>query len=166
MLSSSLRAGLSLTQAFEQLEAEMPPPLSQEFGLMMKAHRLGRTLEEALQGLNARIPCEEMNLITVAVLVARETGGDISNILDQLIDTIRERSKLSEKVKTLTTQGRLQAYIMSILPLAFFMFVRTFNRDHFSVMLEEPLGQMLLLLAVVLWAVGMILLFRLSKVEI
>jgi tight adherence protein B len=69
ILSSSLRAGLSLTQAFEQLESEMPPPASQEFGLMMKAHKLGRTLEQSLQGLYDRTPCDELELIKTAVLV-------------------------------------------------------------------------------------------------
>ena len=166
ILSSSLRAGLSMTQAFEQLESEMGPPASQEFGLMMKAHRLGLTLEESLQRLNERMPCDELNLITTAVLVARETGGDITGIISQLITTIRERKKLNDKVKSLTLQGRIQAYVMSMLPIFFAMFVQTFNRDYFRVLMEDETGNLLLMAAVALWVVGMLLLIRMSKVEI
>ena len=166
VLSSSLRAGLSLTQAFEVLESEMPPPASQEFGLMIKEHRLGRTLEEALQSLNDRMPSEELHLITTAVVVARETGGDITSIITQLIGTIREKRKLSDKVKTLTIQGRLQAYIMSGLPIVFAIFVRSFTPNYFDPMLQDHSGQMLLVLAGALWLVGMVLLFRMCKVDI
>lgn len=166
ILSSSLRAGLSMTQAFEQLEAEMSPPASQEFGLMMKAHRLGLTLEESLQRLNGRMPCDELNLITTAVLVSRETGGDITHIISQLIATIRERKKLKDKVTTLTLQGRLQAYLMSALPLLFATFIRSFNPRYFDPLLEDPTGKMLMVASVVLWMVGMVLLFRMSKVDV
>lgn len=166
ILSSGLRAGLSLTQALEQVESEMGPPVSQEFGLMIKAYRLGLTFEEALQRLNARIPCEELQLFTTAMLVARETGGDVTHIISQLIATIRERKKLRDKVHTLTLQGRLQAYIMSALPLLFAAFVRTFNPRYFELLLEDRYGQMALVGAVGLWLVGMTLLMRFSRVEV
>lgn len=166
ILSSSLRAGLSLTQAIEVLEAEMPPPASQEFGLVVKAVRLGRTFDEALQSLNQRMPSDAMNLMTTAILVARETGGDVTNVINQLILTIRERKKLTDKVQTLTLQGRLQAYIMSILPVGFAMFVRGFNPRYFDILLQDAVGVMLLATAVGLWLVGMLLLIKLSRVEV
>lgn len=166
ILSSSLRAGLSLTQAFEVLESEMPPPASQEFGLMIRAHRVGRTFEEALQGLTQRMACEEMNLITTAILVSRSTGGDVTKIITQLVGTIREKRKLHDKVKTLTLQGRLQAYIMSTLPLIFAVFVRTFNPRYFDILLSDPTGKMLLGVAMGLWVLGMVLLMKLSRVNV
>ena len=166
MLASSLKAGLSLTQAFEVLEAEMSPPASQEFGLVVKAHRVGRTLEDAMQSLNDRMVCEELELITTALLVARETGGDVTNVINQLIGTIREKKKLNDKVKNLTTQGRMQAYIMSLLPIGFAFFVRTFNPHYFDIMLQEQTGQTLLGVAVGLWVIGMFLLIQMSKVDV
>ena len=166
VLSSSLRAGLSLTQAFEVLESEMPPPASQEFGLMMKAHKVGRTLEEAMERLNQRMACEEMTLITTAVLLARETGGDVTTILSQLVTTIREKRKLTEKVGTLTLQGRMQAWIMSLLPVGFAALVRTFNPTYFDPLLHDPTGKTLMITAVGLWLCGMTLLMHFSKVEI
>jgi len=166
ILSSSLRAGLSLTQAFEQLETEMAPPASQEFSLVMKAYRLGCTFEDALQGLNNRMPCDELNLITTAVMVARETGGNITGILGQLVTTIREKKKLKEKVQTLTVQGQLQAYIMSALPLLFASVIRLSNPTYFKTLLEEPVGHTALAVAVALWLVGIVLVIKVSKVEI
>lgn len=166
ILSSSLKAGLSLTQAFEVVESEMPAPASQEFGLVTKANRLGRTFEDSLQGLNQRMGSEELNLLTTALLVARETGGNVTTIIDRLIIAIRERKKLQEKVKTLTLQGRVQAYIMSVLPVAFVIFTRTVSTGYFETLLQDSVGSMLLTVAGVLWVVGMVLLIRMSRVEV
>ena len=166
VISSSLKAGLSLIQAMEVVESEMGPPISQEFGLMIKAHRLGRTFEESLRSLNERMNSEEVNLITTALLVGRETGGDVTTIIGQLITTIREKKKLTEKTKTLTLQGRLQAYIMSALPVGFVLVIKTFNSHFFDPMVGTGLGRSLIVLAVVLWVMGMAVLLRLCKVEI
>lgn len=165
ILSSSLRAGLSLTQAIEQVSQEMSPPASEEFGLVIKAHRLGRTLEHSLERLNDRMKSEDLRLVTTAILLARETGGDITQVITQLISTIRERKKLADKVNTLTVQGRAQAYIMSALPLAFAFFVRSFNPKYFDQMLQLEIGQLALTAAGVLWVVGIILLRIMSKVD-
>ena len=166
LLSSSLKAGLSLGQAFEVLETEMSPPASQEFGLVIRAHQVGSTLEEALESLNERMSCEELHLITTALLVARETGGDVTTIITQLVGTIREKKKLNDKVLTLTLQGRLQAYIMSGLPLAFAFFVRMFNPRYFDVFLHDRSGMVWLSAAVGLWIVGMFLLMWMGKVDV
>ena len=166
MLSSSLKAGLSLAQAFEVLEAEMNPPASQEFGLVVKAHKVGRTFEEALQHLNVRMACEELNLMITAILVARETGGDVTHIINQLVTTIREKKKLKDKVKTLTLQGRFQAYIMSALPIFFGMWVKASQPGYFDILLNDPAGRTALATACGLWVAGMILLIKLSKVKV
>lgn len=166
VLSSSLKAGLSLPQAFEVVESEMAPPASQEFGLMLKGHRLGRTFEESLRNLNERMSCEEVDLITTALLVARETGGDVTTIISQLITTIREKKKILDKVRTLTLQGKLQAYVMSFLPVGFAVFIKTMNPTYFDPLMHHSLGHMLIAVAVLLWVVGMLMLIKLSKVDI
>lgn len=165
ILSSSLRAGLSLPQAIEQLATEMSPPASDEFGLVVKAHRLGRSMEHALEGLNERMKLDDLKLITTAIVLARETGGDVTQVIAQLITTIRERKKLFDKVNTLTVQGRFQAYIMSLLPIFFALFVRSFNPGYFDQMMNEDVGRSLLVLAIGLWLVGVFLLRILSRVE-
>lgn len=166
ILSSSLKAGLSLPQSLEAVVTEMPPPTSQEFGLVIKANRMGLTLEEAMERMKERMACEELNLLTTTILVARETGGDVTHVIGQLVSTIREKKKLTDKVKTLTLQGRLQAYIMSAIPVMFAFFIRTFNPDYFKILIQDKLGNTLLGLAGILWLIGMVLLIKLSRVEV
>ncbi|HOX54290.1 MAG TPA: type II secretion system F family protein, partial [Candidatus Omnitrophota bacterium] len=113
ILSSSLKGGLSLIQAIEALCEEMPPPISQEFNLILKENKWGVSLEESLRKLRTRMPLETVNLLVSSVLVARETGGELTKVFSRLTDTIRDNIKLKEKISTLTLQGRLQGIVMS-----------------------------------------------------
>ena len=133
---------------------------------MVKAHRLGRTFEESLQSLGERMPSEEISLITTALFVGRDTGGDVTTIIAQLVTTIREKKKLLDKTNTLTLQGRMQAYIMSALPVGFAAVIRTFNPHFFDPLVGTSLGKSLIVLAVMLWLGGMIILIKMCKVEI
>ena len=166
ILSSSLKAGLSLLQAFDALVEEMPPPISQEFGLVVRQVRMGVTLETALTDLKKRMPLEELDLIITAVLVAQETGGDITQTFSKLVYTIRERDKLMGKVKALTVQARLQGWIMGMLPIAFAFFVYFTNKNYFDFMLQDKVGQFLIFYAVVSEILGIIFIRILSKVEV
>ena len=162
ILSSSLRAGLSLIQAMEVLCEEMPPPISQEFGLVLKENRWGVSLEESLNKLRERMPLEETNLIVSSVLVARETGGELTKVFARLTDTIRNNVKLKEKIATLTLQGKLQGLIMTFLPVGFTFFIYKQNPDHFNIMLEAELGRILIGVAIFLQLLGMFLIKKIS----
>ncbi|MCF7916262.1 MAG: type II secretion system F family protein [Candidatus Omnitrophica bacterium] len=166
ILANSLKAGLSMLQAMDVLVEEMSPPLRDEFSLVVREIRMGVSLEEAFQHLNQRMPSEEMDLITAAVLVAKETGGDLTKVFARLIDKIRERYKLKEMVETLTFQGKLQGYIMSLIPIAFVLFILNNNPDHFDIMLKDDAGRLMLGLAVVLQVVAFILIKIFSVVKV
>jgi len=166
ILISSLRGGLSFLQAIEVLVEEMPAPISEEFGLVLREHKMGVSLEEALDRLNKRMPSAELNLIVTATLVSRETGGDIADVFSKLAQSFRESAKVLEKVKTLTLQGKLQGVIMSLLPVVFATIVYTTNPGFLDIMFEHPIGRMLLWIAGGLQLVGSILIWRLSKVEV
>jgi len=165
LLSSSLKGGLSLLQAFEVVVEELPPPVSQEFGLVVRENRMGVTFEETLERLKKRMDIEELGLIVNSVLVARETGGDLTKVLSRLSVTIRDNRKLKENIKTLTLQGRMQGMIMSFLPILFVMWVVSVNKNHFDVMLKNDIGRMLLIVAVVLQVVGMFLIRKFSTIK-
>ena len=165
-LTSSLKGGLSLLQAIEVLVEEMPAPISQEFGLILRENMMGIPLEESFKRLNERMKIEELGLIINSILVARETGGDLTKVFSRLSNTIRDRHKLKESIKTLTLQGRLQGMIMSVLPFIFIFFVYTFNPQHFNIMLENELGKSLLILAVILQLMGMLLIRKFSLIRI
>ena len=163
LLSSCLRAGLSMLQSFTVVAEEMPPPISQEFGLLLKETRMGVNLEEAMMHLKQRMPSDDTNLLATAILVARETGGDITSVFSQLVETIRERKKIKERIKTLTFMARMQGIIMSLLPIAFSYVVYTIDKNHFKFFLTDPTGKMLLAGVVALQLFGASLFMRFSK---
>lgn len=166
VISSSLKGGLSLLQAIEVLVEEMPPPISQEFGLIIRENKMGLTLEDSLKRLNERLGIEELGLMINSILVARETGGDLTKVFSRLSVTIRDNRKLKENIRTLTLQGRLQGIIMSILPFIFVSWVLTFNHEHFDIMFNTDQGRMLLMIAVVLQVVGLILIRKFSIIKV
>jgi tight adherence protein B len=166
VISSSLKGGLSLLQALEVLVEEMPPPISQEFGLILRENKIGLTLEESLRRLNERLKLEELGLMINSVLVARETGGDLTKVFSRLAITIRDNRKLKDNIQTLTLQGRLQGVIMSALPFIFAWWVVSFNKEHFDIMLAHEKGRMLLIVAVVLQAIGMFLIRKFSIIRV
>lgn len=166
LLSGSLKAGLSLPQAFEALVEEMPPPISQEFSLVVRENRMGVPLEECLDKLKTRMCSEELDMIVTAILVAKDTGGDITTIFSNLVITIRERNKLLGRVRALCMQGRLQGRIMMALPIVFGYGVYKLDPSFFNVLLNDPQGRWLLAYAVVSEIIGIILIARMSKIEI
>ena len=166
MLSSCLKGGLSLLQGLEVLVEEMSAPMSQEMGLVVKENKMGIPLEESLISLNKRMNIEELGLVINALLVSRETGGELTKVFSRLTITIRDNRKLKESIKTLTLQGRLQGIIMSFMPIAFVAWVLSTNKHHFDIMLNSDLGRMLLIAAVVLQIVGMVLIKIFSTIKI
>ncbi|MGE5309373.1 MAG: type II secretion system F family protein [Deltaproteobacteria bacterium] len=166
ILSSSLKAGMSINQAFEVIVEEMPAPISEEFALLARENQMGVPIEECLMHLKKRMPLDDVGLVTSAIAVARETGGDLTEIISQLVFTIREKVKLERKVRALTVQGRLQGLIMSILPIAFAIFINSISPDSFSVMMNNQMGRALLIWSVVSELIGIILIKKLSRVEV
>jgi tight adherence protein B len=166
MISSSLKGGLSLLQAIEVLAEEMPAPISQEFGLILRENKMGLTLDDSLKRLNARMNIEELGLMITSILVARETGGDLTKVFSRLSNTIRDNRKLRENMRTLTMQGRLQGMVMSVLPFLFIWWVLTFNRHHFDIMLSTDKGRSLLIIAIVLQITGLVLIRKFSRIRI
>lgn len=166
LLSGSLKAGLSLLQAFEALVEEMPPPISQEFSLVLRENHMGVPLEDCLAKLKRRMECDDLNMIVTAVLVARETGGNLTTIFSNLVMSIRERDRLLGRVKALCVQGKLQGRIMMVLPIVFAYGVYKFDPTFFTVLINDPVGKMLLTYAVISELIGIFLIQHLSKIEI
>jgi tight adherence protein B len=167
VLSSSLKGGLSLTQSIEELVDEMPAPINQEFGLVLKENRIGIPLDESLEKLNRRMKNDDLNLMITAILVARETGGNLSEPFEMLVFTIRERAKLYSKLKNLTIQAKLQGILMSLLPVAFaYVVYKWIKPDYFDFMLRDRVGQTCLAVAAVLEIVGAYFLWKFSQVEV
>ena len=127
---------------------------------------MGIALEESFEALNKRMPSEELNLLTTAILVARETGGDITQLFDRLLSTIRVKMKINDSVKTLSLQGKIQCIVMSMLPIAFAILVVSFQPNYFDIMLSNPTGRILLVYAVCSEICGIYMIKMFSNVNV
>jgi tight adherence protein B len=166
LISSCLRAGLSFNQAIEVLCQEMPDPIAGEFAIVLKSIRIGVPLDDAFADLTKRMPVEELKFLISAILVARETGGDLPSVLIKLVDTLRDRYKLKENIKTYTIQGKVQGFIMGAIPVVFYFVVKAQNPHHFDIMLSSATGKFLLALCVLFQVLAIVFIIKVSKVEI
>ncbi len=162
IMSSSFRGGLSLIQAMEAVVEEMPDPIDQEFGTVLSENKMGVSLEEALNHLYERMPSPALQQTMTAILLARETGGNLPSIFSRIVNTIREQKKIQDNIATLTLQGKIQGFVMSLLPIAFGFVVYSTNPHFFQNMIHSQIGRMLLAYAAVSEVIGAFLIWRIS----
>ena len=117
MMAGSLRAGASLQIALDMVVKESPAPISQEFSLLLREQRLGLALEDSLRGMGERLRIEEVDLFVSAMTIAKEVGGNLSEILERLSSTLRAKAAMEGKIRALTSQGKLQGIIVGLLPV-------------------------------------------------
>jgi tight adherence protein B len=166
LMAASLRSGLALLPAILHLARNQPPPIGQELALVIRRHRLGATLDDALEDLQRRIGGTEAALFVTAVGVARMLGGSLSEVLARLSQTLRERQAIESKIAALTAQGRLQARIVGLLPLALLVVMTRMEPQAMHLMYTTPQGWAALLVLAVLELSGMLLLRRLVRIEV
>ena len=115
-MSNALRAGFSISQAFESVAESDMHPISDEFALLLQQMRVGMSFDDALSSLDKRIGSDDLTLVVTAIDIARKTGGNLTEIFDSISETIRARMRIERKVRTLTAQGKLQGIIVSLMP--------------------------------------------------
>ena len=166
MISQSLQAGLGLTQAMVFVAREMPDPLGTEFSVFIEEVNLGLPLGDALKKLEERMALPEVRLFNTALLVQREVGGSLAELLNKLADIIRDRFRIERLIKSLTGQNRMSAWTVCSVPpfLGVFMFVR--EPQMMNDMLSDPMGRAMLAAALVLEIVGIFVFRKLIKVHI
>jgi len=163
IMSSSFRGGLSLIQSMEAVAEEMPDPIRQEFSIVLGENKMGVTMDEAMTRLYKRMPSPAMQQVVSSILLARETGGNLPLIFTRIVQNIRERRKIEENLAVLTVQGKLQALVMSGLPIGFFFMVNSSNPGYFKSLLTSDLGRTLVMVCVGLWLVGTFLIIKISS---
>jgi tight adherence protein B len=137
---NALRSGYSVLQGMESIATELPPPVSKEFERVVQEVRLGLSLSQALGNMLRRMPSEDLDLIITAVNIQREVGGNLAEILDIISYTIRERVRIKGEIRTLTAQGRLTGWIISLLPVFLGIVLYSINPEYGSqlVVKESP----------------------------
>jgi tight adherence protein B len=166
MIGQSLQAGLGLTQAMVFVAKEMPEPLGTEFSVFIEEVNLGLPLGDALKKFEERMNLPEVRLFATALMVQREVGGSLAELLQKLADIIRDRFRIERMIKSLTAQNRMSAWTVCSIPplLAVFMFVR--EPEIMNNMMADPIGRGLLATAVVLELIGILVFRKIIKIHI
>lgn len=165
-LASALRAGVGISTALRHIVDHGEAPLTQEFGLVLREQRLGVSFDIALHNLHGRVPSESCALVVAALRVASLTGGNLAETLDGISSTLRERLKLHRKVQALTSQGRLQAWIVGALPLLLLAVLSHLEPDAMAMLWHTTIGWSVLAVLLGLEAIGMLLIRRIVTIDI
>ena len=166
IISNGLRAGFSFPQAMGTVSREMEPPIAEEFGRVVWENRMGKSFEEALHNLQERTDCDDLNLLITALLIHKQVGGNLAEILDNISHTIRERIRLQGEIRTLTTEGRVSAIIVLLLPFGVAGAVLVLNPDYILTLVREQMGFVMIGLALVLQILGIIFIRRIVDIEV
>ena len=145
LLSNSLRSGYSLLQSIETVSKDMPPPMSVEFVRVVREIGLGLTIEESLAHLLQRIQSEDLDMVITAINIQHEVGGNLSEILDTIAETIRERVRIKGQIRALTASQRMSGNVVSLLPIALGTFLFIFNPSYLSGMFTQTCGIIMLI---------------------
>jgi len=166
LLSSSVKAGQSLNAAIQNVSEEMPDPISDEFRILSDELTFGVDFNHAIHNLVTRVNSADVRFFASALMIQKETGGNLSEVLDGLQKTIRERFRILGQVKTLTAQGKLSGLIVGILPIALCALIYFANPDYMIDLFISTTGRWLLCIAVGLQAVGVFLIFRIVNIKV
>ena len=165
LLSNGLRAGFTLQQAIEMLVEETKPPISQEFALFLREVKVGVDLDQALLNIVKRTGDEDLSLAVTAVMITRQLGGNLAEIFDRIVTMTRDRKILEGKVNSLTSQGRLQAAIVALMPYTLAFVISKVNPELMSLLWTTMPGFLCIALIVILDTVGYFWVLKLSKIE-
>lgn len=166
MMSNAMRSGFSFMQAMDLIAKEMKPPVSLEFFKTLAEIRLGGDVEAALFNMGKRAQSADLDLVITAVLIQRQVGGNLAQILDTIAETINERIKMKREIKTLTAQGRLSGWVLAILPFAVAAFASIVNPGYLRPFLDEPIGRVFLAGALVCQLVGFLVIRRIVNIDV
>jgi tight adherence protein B len=166
LLGRAVRAGHAFTTGLEMVATEMPEPVAGEFKIAWDEQNFGLSLRDALMNLAQRVPIIDVRFFVTALLIHKETGGNLAEILDNLSSVIRDRFKLLGEVRIRTAQGRLTAGILIALPPSMILIMRWLNPDYVNLLFTDPLGPYLLGGAVLLQIVGSAMLWKIVSIRV
>jgi tight adherence protein B len=165
-LARILRAGHSLSTGLQMMGTELPDPLAAEFRRCYDQHSLGASLEDCLKEMASRVESTEFSFFITAVLIQRQTGGDLSNVLGNISGTVRGRIRLAGFVKSKTAEGRFTGYILVFFPLVMFFIAYSLNPSYAGKLLHTTTGQKLLATAITLQIIGLAAIRKLTTVKV
>lgn len=163
LLARAVRAGHAFTTGLELIAKEMPSPVCEEFQRAYEQQNLGLSLRDALENLMRRIPLTDVRIFVTALMIQRESGGNLAEILDNLSSVIRERFKLMRQIRVHTAQGRMSLYLLVSIPPLMGIMIYFFNRDYIMRLFTDPLGIKFLIVAIVLQVTGYFVIRKITQ---
>lgn len=164
-MARALRAGNSLMETFKFIAEEMDEPVSSEFNTASSHLNYGISLKTTLEDLLLRMPSTSLQAVVAAVLIQRETGGNLSEILDKLADVLRAKFRFKRRVLTLTAEGRMSAWVLILMPVVLAMALSITTPTYLPRLYDDPLGQKLIIAALVLMAIGIVWIRRMINIR-
>ncbi|MDQ0350777.1 tight adherence protein B [Alkalibacillus filiformis] len=165
-MSNSMRAGFSFMQSMQVVAKEMPDPIGPEFELTIKEINLGGSYEEAFDQLLRRLPNKDLEMVVSALLIQRQSGGNLAVLLETLRDTIQGRLRVKDEVRTLTAQGRISSWIISLLPIGLALVINVIHPGFFEPLFTNIFGWMLIIFGALFFVIGWLLINKIVQVEV
>jgi tight adherence protein B len=166
LISNSLKSGYSFLQGMELVADEAPHPISSEFRRMLRETNLGYPMEQAMDGMSERVPSEDLDLVITVVKIQRQIGGNLAEILDKIVHTIRERIRIKGEVNTLTAQGKLQGIILTLLPPAMCVAIYMMSPDFMKPLFTTLMGKAALGVAFLLQMMGGFMIKKIVEIRV
>ena len=166
LISRALRAGHSLASGFHLVADEMPKPISTEFNRAYEAQNLGQTLEQAIEEMTDRVPNLDLRFFATAVVLQRQTGGDLAEILDKIGYIVRERFKIYGQIQALTGEGRLSGVVLLALPPVLAVVMLYLNPKYMMLLVTDPMGQQMLAGGIVMQVVGALVIRKIINIKV
>jgi tight adherence protein B len=165
-MSSALKAGFSINQALESVAQENRRPISVEFRLLVQEIRLGVPLEKALRNMEDRMQSEDLELVSTAIITARQTGGELTAIFQRLASVIRERTRIHGKIRSLTAQGKLQSYVVGAMPFILMFAMNYIQPDMMSVFFNSLVGILCIVGICILVGIGFFSIRKITTIDV
>lgn len=166
LMSRAMSAGHAFSESLHMVSQEMPEPIATEFRKAYEEQNLGLSVKLALENLTQRIPLLDLKLCVTAIMIQRETGGNLAEILEKVAYTIRERFRILGDLKTLTTSSRMSAWLLCGLPIFVAVTVTVLNPEYMSVLWKDPRGHYLIAVAIFMQITGMLIVRKILKIKI
>lgn len=166
IMANGIKAQLAVVQTMERVVENLNGPIKQEFSLILEEIRLGRSLEESLVALSERIPKPDVQMFVTAIVILKETGGNLGETFTTIVTTIRERQKIEKKIQAMTAQGLMQGIIMTLVPIVLMIMFFIVDPGYIKPMFDKTLGLFLLLIMFSLQIIGGITIRKIVKIKV
>lgn len=166
LLGRAIRAGHAFSTGLQLVAEEAPVPINMEFRRVFEEQKFGLSLEDSLLALADRIELVDMRIFVTAVMIQREVGGNLAEILDKISYTIRERFTIERQVRVYTAQGRFTGYLLAGLPIAIGFLIYMLNREYMTILWERPVGRLLMAVAATLQIIGFFIIRKIINIKI